>query len=445
MDELDRLVLTESLKSFGVTATDSRDFYFISPHPIDELLAVAAERIPKPVELLVSEEGTAEHFFLAGMNVLPVIFSARFIALSERITRIDNNGYPDELKQQMAESVAYDVIAEFLLTRRNAAAAAISYMKARVTLPSFFFVDTRSLLGAGTDLWSMESRAVDEIYITDFFFGLAHELGHAIQECRTEPGPPWCSDARIAEYVQVAADSSQGDAGITFREVGPSATLAIDRLRHEAGADIEGCLLLARAAHAMIEKHGAAGASLNLTRFFGSILFHYVLLGYLNGCWRTAEFLCLEPGNQKKAVELLQQPLAFAVRQMILQDHLSLIAVEAMGGEGDAEAMFGSGPRDVALIPPEVSAHFKGIWSEVYRALLGISTAINGGLLAAIDYFNRPLPPEELADLASNYATGKQEGLEFAGHRFVDLAKSMHLPDQDLEMLMSMLDIAEES
>lgn len=441
-DQVEEIFLAKSMQAHGVTVWAPKETYFVSPHPIDEFLKVVSERMNQPIRLLVTEQGAPEHFFLSGFTFLPVIFSARYIALSNRINRL----FPEALadgRSKLAEGIAFDVIAEFFLVDGDAAGAALSFMKARVAQGNITFVDTRSLLGAGTDLWNSDEGAVDELYITDMFFGLAHEIGHAIQESalQGEDRAPWCSDDLLMQYVELHAARSTGDAGLAYREAGASAVLHPDRLRHEAGADIEACRLIARAVRPMVEKFGEPGFEPQFQTLMVGIQFNYLFLGFLTGCQRVVTMNALGPGDRERAIELVQQPLAVAVRQQILQDHLPIIAAEMMApGRDSVELAFSNGPRDVSLIDRRVVDHFRDMWTRIYRDLSPFFADLDSGLLSAINFFNRDLLDGELVDLFATYQD--QGGHPLAAMYFMGLAKSMALSDDVLAELEMGLNFA---
>lgn len=444
MDPLDAIALRESLRSFGVTGVDTKAFYFVSPHPIDEFLGVALEGLTRPVELLVSEQGAPDHFFLTGFSTLPIIFSARYIALSERILRLIDEVYiRDNLCRKLAEGIAFDAMSEFFLLEHNPFMATLCFMKARTAQSNIYFADTRALLGAGTDLWSSEARAVDELYVADMFFGLAHEIGHAIQESNPagSGNSPWCTDDRIRDYVAGSANQSPGDAGLSYRTVGPSAALDPGRLRHEAGADIEACRILARAASRIIKEHGEPDSTFDLRRLIVGIQTNYLCLAFVSACRRTVIMESFASPDPERALELVQQPIAFAVRQRLLQDHLPVIAGDALGQDG-VRLAFGEGERDVARIDPALDQSVRTLWANVFQDLRPYMDEINTGLVAAMSFFNQPMEREDQAAIGRAYRRRAEEGgISLARRQFEGLAQSMALPQSKLSELAGWLDM----
>jgi len=438
LHQLDEAFLAESLTRYQTSEFVSKETYFVSPHPIYEILAVASERMNQPIRLLVTEQGPPDHFFLTSFTTFkPVIFSARYIALATRINRLFPEAYATaDLRPMLAEGIAFDAIAEFFLMEGDAVGAALSFMKARVAQSNISLPTTRSLLGVGSDLLSSEAEPVDELYIADMFFGLAHEIGHAIQESGPDDKDraPWCSDDLLMQYVEWHAARSTGDAGLTYREAGASAVLHPDRLRHEAGADIEACRLIARAARSIVGKFGQPAAEPQFHTLMVGVQFSYLFLGFLRACRRVVTMNGLGPGDRDKAIELLQEPLAFAVRQQILQDHLPIIAAEMMAPDRDSlQLAFGAGPRDVSRIDCRAVDHFRAMWTRIHHDLSPFAADLDSGLLSAMDFFNRDLRDGELGDLFATYQD--QGGHPTAARHFIALAESMALSDDVLAEL----------
>ncbi|HZG44912.1 MAG TPA: hypothetical protein VEZ41_01410 [Allosphingosinicella sp.] len=443
MSLLDEIAITESLRSYGVTSVQPKELYFVGRHPIDEFLSVAAERLTVPFKFMVSEQGAPDHFFLSGFDSLPLVFSARYMGLTARILQLLRSQTLAAVRDGLAEGIAFDTIAEFLLLEKNPILSALAFMKARVASRNIFMPDPRSMLGVGSDLLDLECRAFDEFYVTDMFFGLGHELGHAIQEVEASAGAgaPWCSDEAILQLVEEAASLSRGDAGLSFREVGASRTVGCERLRREAGADIEGCRLVARSASRIFANHAEPDFVPNLNALVEGLVTNFVVLGFINGCRRTAILASLAPGEQEKALELVQQPLAFAVRQGLLQAHLPVV-IRDLFGDGLA-ATFGEGVRDIALIEPETRRFFDEMWNAAIDILQGDFAGVERGLLRAMEFFNRPLSGEDLAELTTAYGQLVRSGdVGLAEARFMELAETMALGPDIVGELTEVLSLA---
>lgn len=429
LHQLDEDCLAESLSSYQTSEFVSKETYFVSPHPLYELLAVASERMNQPIRLLITEQGPPDHYFLGGfITFKPIIFSARYIALANRINRLFPEAYATaNLRPMLAEGIAFEAIAEFFLMKGDAVGAALSFMKARVAQSNISLPTTRSLLGVGADLLSSDAEPVDELYIADMFFGLAHEIGHAIQESSdAQDRAPWCSDDLLMHYVELQAAQSTGHAGMAYREAGLSAVLHPDRLRYEAGADIEACRLMARAARPIVEKFGQLAVEPQFHTLMVGIQFSYLFLGFLRGCRRVVAMNALGPGHRDKAIELFQEPLAFAVRQQILQDHLPIIAAEMMVPDRDSvQLAFGDGQRDVSVIDRRVVDHYRAMWTHIHHDLSPFAAELDSGLLSAMDFFQRDLRDGELGDLFATYQN--QGGHPTAASHFMALARSMAL------------------
>lgn len=450
MGTLNSLAFSEALAASGVEGVVDAADYFPHPHPIDELLKLAAESLPCPLQVLVAENGAPFHFFLTGFEFLPVIFSARYVGLVDKLLRLrwplfDDHGG----RRREAEVLALETIAEFCLLDRKIDQAAVFFMKSRLIATNIVFPDARSVFGIGADIWSVDSASgvADELYVNMLFFGLAHEIGHAMET--TGAGGlrpmPWCSDALIRSHLEACASRATGDAALSYHGHGPTAMLAVDRLRREAGADIEGCRLVAKATGPILARYGAPEAALDLARLVESFVIGFMALGFISGCRRIAKLISLDtdkPAGHARAVELLQQPLLFAARQLIVRDHLPIIAFEATSPDaGPALARFwGDVEPDVERLDPAFRDRFNRMWASAGEANDRAFLEIDGGLLAAMELWQSD--DSQIAILLADYAAIHRErpgDTDGAIERFLNLAVSMGLSLAHVKRLAELL------
>jgi hypothetical protein len=450
MGTLNSLAFSEAIAASGVEGIVDAADYFPSPHPIEELLKLAAESLPCPLQVLVTENGAPFHFFLTGFEFLPVIFSARYVGLVDKLQRLLSPlFYGHGGRRRETEVLALETIAEFCLLDRKIDQAAVFFMKSRLVATNLILIDVRSAFGIGADIWFVDNAAgvADELYINKLLFGLAHEIGHAMET--TGAGGlramPWCSDALIRTHIETCAARATGDAALSYHGYGPTAMLAVDRLRREAGADIEGCRLVAKATGPILARYGAPGAAFDLARLIESFLIGFMALGFISGCRRIPKLMGLhtdKPGGHARAVELLQQPLLFAARQLIVRDHLPIIAFEATSpGAGPVLARFwGDAEPDVERLDPAFRDMFNRMWASASEANAGAFLEIDEGLLAAMELWQSN--DSQIAQLLVDYAAIHRErpgDTDGAIERFLNLAVSMGLSLAHVKRLAELL------
>lgn len=433
MDPLDQLALREGLSRFGGERVVRARDYFGDPHPIDDLIALAQRSLPQPLLVGVSELGKSAHFFLPGLPFLPVIVSARYLGIVGKLLSLRGESYNlDGLRRQAAEMLALELIAEFCLVDGTLDwPAALFFMKSRLVGGNLLIADPRSTGGARADILAIPGSGADEHYVCELMFGLAHELGHAIDQTRGDGarGPPWCSDDELVAYRDfVAGTFGDSDAGLSYRLTGASDVLEPDRLRCEAAADIEGCRLIARAVGPILAKYGNGRATVDVASLLDAISMNYLALAFIENCRRTATSLNSATWTGKRLTELCQQPIAFATRECILKDHLPIIVLEALHPDRDVPAdLFGAeGERHVRRIDPELRGMCLTAWDRATQGNKGFYDETEAGILAAIKVSEND--DAQMQQLVADYSKVAAKS-SFAVENFVCLAAELGVPD----------------
>jgi hypothetical protein len=175
----------------------------------------------------------------------------------------------------------------------------------------------------------MEPR--NEAYITTWFFGLAHELGHidtlpeeSLSESRIRAVRKFCVDswpsfpASLRE--RVLGELDRGD---------PEHVLSLSRLRSEASADIFATIVLL---HATLTITRQGKREISIERFIGEVVLALNLIAVLERCKTIA--LLAEVSEELNLIQqenLRLHPVSFKIRLMLVFDVLRILVAQLRG------------------------------------------------------------------------------------------------------------------
>ncbi|WP_433579235.1 hypothetical protein [Nocardia brasiliensis] len=172
MTDLDPSVLDDLLKDH--LSADAR-FSRITREPLTPLvtvLAIAERELAREVAVYWVDGGAPEMFSLPGLRPAPITFSTRFLVASShlfKLLRVSSSLSP-ELVEDVVERFALQLIAELSLVQGDCSAAC--YLIARSLGIS------QRIEVSPTTVFDLEYMPKNEIYMTSWFLGLLHEIGH---------------------------------------------------------------------------------------------------------------------------------------------------------------------------------------------------------------------------------------------------------------------------
>lgn len=144
--------------------------------PMVRFIDIAEYPTDRQIELYWIDGGVPGHFAMRRGKKLLVFFHSRQVELCAHLRSIlISEQWNRETRQVLFEGAVLRIIAEFLLQRGFANHALFTLAKSRTLQTGFFFAEL--------DINQLEYIPFDERYLVEWFFGLGHEIGHAV-------GPP---------------------------------------------------------------------------------------------------------------------------------------------------------------------------------------------------------------------------------------------------------------
>ncbi len=201
MTDFDRLVTEASIRA-RVGEPDAIDPMGREVEtPLKIFVEIAERASDQRIDLFWVDGGIPGHFALRGGERLTVVFHSRQVELCAHLGTITiDGGWDDKLRSELFEGAALRMIAEFLLQRGYVDQALQTLARSRQVQGGFFFVEPR--------IDDLEHLPLDERYLVEWFFGLGHEIGHAVggELGRTFRRIEGLSPERISQVIEAVID-----------------------------------------------------------------------------------------------------------------------------------------------------------------------------------------------------------------------------------------------
>jgi hypothetical protein len=251
MNDFDRLVIEEMIRArvgrISQIDLDSRG----SRTPMRVLLETAERSLDTSVDLFWIDEGIPGHFCLLDEGTSAVVFHTRALRLGAQIRELYVAAPIEPFRTELAEKLALQRIAELLLQRGH-------IDQSLQTLARASTCSGISILEP--DVASLESWPLNERYIATWFFGFAHELGHAlaprVRSLLTDTQS--LSSSHVAEVLEGAINKRRfgDDSKMIVRAIlakeGKDGWCSVPVIQEEATADLFAFLILREGAEALL-------------------------------------------------------------------------------------------------------------------------------------------------------------------------------------------------
>ncbi len=299
-------------------------------NPFFHFLDRFRDTVERKFDIYWVDGGKPELFSVAQVEPALVTFSSRYIELVFVFRHILGEATFDGYRWQAVERTALRVMAELAVYQGNLEFAYQAFI--------------RSLIGekihvfdwSGYWIHELSEQPIDEGFVANWFFGLAHELGHLNVSAHPESPQGFFSenDARLAiDFVLKDYGLGQEiEDAIRKSAEDPSCPLCPNRLFVEAYADLFAVQIILRAAHFLMEK---VGATADMYAVLTEVQQCMTTLWILERCKASAQWTATNSGGIKDA-ELYIPPIVLNVRQLLVRKPLEIAVTQMMSSKPSA-------------------------------------------------------------------------------------------------------------
>ncbi|WP_109524654.1 hypothetical protein [Nocardia aurea] len=256
--------------------------------PLVTVLSMAERELGREVAVYWVDGGVPEMFSLPGLSPAPITFSTRFLVASSQLFGLKQMSWSvtPEILEAAVERYALQLIAELSLAHGDCTTA--SYLIARSLCISQGFIV------APTTVFDLEYLPRNEIYMTMWFLGLLHEIGHVHAHDRGWSGV--MEDEDLDQIIEtVLAGVTDLDTSRRINEqlanAGTTHSLDLEVLRAEIDADLFAAHVLLQSTFRVMETdRGAkfAETGLDYVELCAAILNMFGALTMLSRCTTAA-------------------------------------------------------------------------------------------------------------------------------------------------------------
>lgn len=297
--------------------------------PMSITIDEATKGLDRDIEVYWVDGGVPETFQLSGLSPAPIVFSTRFIEVAATLYRLQrSNEFSAELLAMLSERVNLQLIAELTLRHGHAPAAAYLFGRSLLAAPGLSL--------PSSTLHALEIEPVDESYMTVWFYGLLHEIGHVYADAHGSQDV--INDEELADRTASGIDDAGFPHELTVElrdrlaTKGKRHSASPETLREEIAADLFGVHALFRATVAMMNRAGRI-ADFDPLRLALCVIEMFNVLAMLNYC-KVAAFAAAGVGP-----DVRDNPWANVAYRVRIERIVDFIAALSAGHGGDPAAM----------------------------------------------------------------------------------------------------------
>lgn len=383
--------------------------------PMTLTVREVASSFSKRLRFYWLDSGLPEIYSLPGLNPIPVVFSSRFIEAGATLFwLVQSKWIGEDLASKLAERFSLQIAAELCLKNGDAGTACYFFVRSQT-------IDLGNTYIPSVNIVELEMEAINESYMTIWFYGLLHELGHAYVE---EHGPVVPVDdedlqTRIAEGFQKMGLAPElfGLIGGHLKSQGVGHALDRDLIASEISGDVFAVNALWWATPKLMAMEDR-GDEFNPSALAMCIAGMYNALVMLNSCALT--------GHHGSDLNYARRhdpwiSLAYQIRMELLVDYIAtLLAGEAKDADTIARC------RDsFAAATMENAGHLAAVESGISRAMIQAMQPSERPLYLGSQFYQLCL-------------TGKVALHELA--RFIETAETFAVSHPDVATLKGVLE-----
>lgn len=336
-------------------------------NPMNYVIREAETRLSTTVSVYWVDGGPPRNFFLPGFTTNPIAYSSRYLEICAILRQLIVSDIVQGQRQELSERICLRLMAELSL----------HHGVADWTVPAF----VKSIIGQslhiptlGAILEELELAPRNEAYMATWFFGLAHEIGHAFTldgemfelGLLSDPSIESALEDALAGFIHYP-DELKAAALQQAKQDRDSGPLGTAHLRDEAMADIFAAQVLLSATANYMHEHGD---EMDIEQFLAemTIIFNIVVL--IGSCRRTVLVASQAQSDRNARDVALFLPVAMHVRALLWTQYLiDLIAVRLTESEEQWHQVVGDVTEWIADINNSFADTLNDIESGLARAM----------------------------------------------------------------------------
>lgn len=303
--------------------------------------------------------GKPEPFSVAEVEPALVTFSSRYIELVFVFRQILGDPSFDGFRSDAIARTALRVMAEFAVHDRNLEFAEQAFIRS--------LNGERRHVVDSSGLWihELSNQPIDEGFVANWFFSLAHELGHLNISAHPEWPQQFFSEKDTLQAIDFALTGYnvpvEVESAIRKSIKNPSSPLSPRRLAEEAYADFFAIQIILRATPFLMEKAGAAAI---LHKMLVELEQCMTTLWILERCKASSQWAARTTDLVNDA-GLYIPPVAFSVRNILVRRPLEIAVTHLICKEPTAREWLA-----VKETLKQISQDWKPLLDEVLNGLM---------------------------------------------------------------------------
>lgn len=268
------------------------------------------------------DDGSPEVFTLPDFLPSPVVFSARYLALTAIMRSLLVNGLLKNVLVEVAEGTMLKLMAEMALRYGDPNYAVLAFVKA-CSITQIVITD----LDDATNVEQLEDGPINESYMAAWFYGLAHELGHLSPLQKEDfPDNQIFSDDWILQAITEAldsfrySDSLKHEAIERAKQEQSNSVLRVENIRSEGLADIFAASILFQTTRDIMQE--IHQERFEVAQFIGEMLILLNVVAIIEACRRVASIASATTPNPEAYYEFALHPVSVLVRVFMQRVYL---------------------------------------------------------------------------------------------------------------------------
>ena len=280
-------------------------------NPMNFVLDEAEKQAKKKFTVYWVDGGIPENFSLIGLDPTPVVFNRRFLEIASFLRKIiTESSFSHDIRSELSERLCLRLISELSLSYGDPKFAALSFVKS--IIEQSVYVPTADVLN------ELELSSINEAYMTNWFFGLTHEIGHMVSDDMKGSFSDELLQVIFEEGLNkfsVFPEELKREARERFKQSG--SRLSIDNMRLEAVSDIHAISILL---YATLNIMREAGKAIRYEQFVMEVMVFINVLIIFQRCSDMAKIASHSGFDRDTSLEMALAPLSYVRSSIAMWD-----------------------------------------------------------------------------------------------------------------------------
>ena len=297
--------------------------------PMNFVLDIAERQLNSKFSIFWVENAIPEMFSLRGFSEPIAIFNTRLVELWGDVRFIfESTQFERPLKVALIERLCLQLMAEHSLWKQNDPEfAAVAILRASTIQPKLTIIPNT--------IQSMEYEPITSVYMSCWFYGLVHELGH-FQKVTANQNLEDYVRATIKHTIEDFPHlSDQAKLDVITRSLSNERgfILAMDSVLDEGVADVFATSVMLESTSSIMREIGDEAYEFDLPSFMTEMFISLNVIVAISRCERICKLASMRSPSTTLVIETLLHPVLIAVRSMLVRDYLEIASLHYLYGE----------------------------------------------------------------------------------------------------------------